>query len=226
MNQPLLICDLDGTLVDSFPGIAAALRSACGTLGVMPAAPIDHRLVGPPLDDMLRAVSGTSDAPTLDQLRRAFVAAYDGGDCLLSSPFEGVDPMLALIRRRGYALALATNKRLGPTRCILEGLGWTDMFEFVETIDSRFGPNRKKATMLEDICRSTRCEPRNTFYLGDMEADVIAAKAAGTNFILAAWGGPAPSTDARANDARVVAMNPMKVVEFLDRHRGVEGSAD
>lgn len=210
----MLICDLDGTLVDSFPGIASALRTACIAIGLTPAVPIDRSLVGPPLDDILQVVGGTTDPNSLEHLRQAFVAAYDDGACLLSSPFEGVEEMLAVTRQRGHSLSLATNKRLVPTQRIIEALGWSGMFDCIETIDSRAGKDRPKYLMLRDVCHSASCEPRAAFYLGDMEADIEAAKSAGTNSILAAWG--APKTGVVAD---LVAETPMNVIAFLERHK-------
>jgi phosphoglycolate phosphatase len=189
----LLICDLDGTLVDSFPGIAAALRAACESAGVAPAVPITRSLIGPPLDDLLRRVAGLDDPDTLARLARAFMAAYDGGACRLSAPFPGVGEMLEAVRSRGLTLALATNKRLVPTRAILDALGWGPLFAAVETLDSRGGKPRAKAGMLTDACVALRVDPRTAFYLGDTVADVHAAREAGMPCILATWGYDAAS---------------------------------
>lgn len=209
----ILICDLDGTLVDSFPGISAAMQTACDKVGVKPATVINRSLVGPALDDILRIVAGTTDSGVVQRLRQAFVDAYDGGACMLSPPFVGIRQMLTLVRQRGHRLALATNKRLLPTERIIEALGWSEVFELVETVDSRCGPNRTKSQMLEDVCRSARCDPQSGFYLGDMEADVHAARIARTRSIVAAWGAP------RVFGAvDLVAETPVAVVALLERN--------
>ena len=187
-KKTLLICDLDGTLIDSFPGIAEAVRMACSTVGIEPALPIDASLVGVPLDAMLAAVSGPLDAAECQRFRTAFVDAYDGGACMLSEPFDGVDQMLESVRQHGHDLALATNKRLVPTRTILRARGWDRFFEITETTDSLPGQARTKTQMLVALRAIIGRDPQGTAYLGDTEADLQAARAAGVRFILAGWG--------------------------------------
>jgi len=212
----LLICDLDGTLVDSFPGIAAALLRACTAVGIQPGKLPDRSMVGPPLDDLLRMVAGPTDDATLARLREEFVTAYDGEACRLSAPFPGIEDMLIAVRARGDTLALATNKRLAPTLAILDALGWRGFFPQVEAVDSRAGGPRTKARMLLDLCAEDVPSRRATVYLGDTEADVRAARAAGLPCILAAWG---YATDARG--AERVARSPLSVIAWLDEADGM-----
>lgn len=183
----LLICDLDGTLVDSYPGIAEALLHASASVGVALRRPPDRSIVGPPLDELLRAAVGQVDAATFARLREAFVAAYDGGACRLAAPFAGVPEMLDAVRAAGHVLALATNKRLAPTRAILDALGWTSLFAAVETVDSRPVKTRDKAEMLVDI-RQDVPGPSMVIYLGDTADDLRAASVAEMPCILATWG--------------------------------------
>lgn len=186
MGPPLLICDLDGTLVDSQPGIAEAIRQACSAAGIEPREPLDDALVGPPLDELLRRVTGLSEGEVLDRLRDGFMEAYDGYACRLTVPFAGVEEMLESMLARGAGLALATNKRQNPTALILEALGWQNRFCVVETVDSRQPSPRSKAQMLRDILDVS--SPAVAAYLGDTAADVEAAQAASVPCIVAGWG--------------------------------------
>jgi phosphoglycolate phosphatase len=186
MQRPLLICDLDGTLVDSQPGILEALRQACFTAGIEPLRPLDGTLVGPPLDELLQSVTGLPAGDSLDRLRGAFTDIYDGGACRLTIPFTGVEQMLHAVIARGCGLALATNKRHIPTASILESLGWQSLFGVVETVDSRPPYSRSKARILRDILDAS--SPAAAAYLGDTAADVTAALEVSLPCILAGWG--------------------------------------
>lgn len=212
----LLICDLDGTLVDSFPGIAAALRQACESVGVAPVVPITRSLVGPPLDELLRTVAGAVDDAVLDRLRERFVASYDGGACRLAVPFAGVAEMLATVRSRGHTLALATNKRLAPTREILDSLSWRQLFVAIETVDSRPGTKRDKTAMLVDIRRESPGAAA-VVYLGDTAEDVRAAAEAGMPCILATWGYDATGAGAAA---ATMAATPRDITPLLEAVAG------
>jgi phosphoglycolate phosphatase len=188
MHSPLLICDLDGTLVDSQPGILEALRQACIAARIEPIRPLDGTLIGPPLEELLQSVTGLPAGEALDRLRVTFTDIYDGGACRLTVPFPGVDQMLASFRSRGIGLALATNKRQKPTTEILHALGWQDHFHPVETIDSRSPLKRSKAKMLHDILALDNRLPSSAAYLGDTAADVDASSEASLPCILAGWG--------------------------------------
>ena len=186
MHEPLLICDLDGTLVDSQPGIVEALRQACLATGVEPLQTLAELPVGPPLDELLRSVTGLQTGETLHRLRSAFTDFYDSGACRLTIPFEGVQTMLESLRVQGVALAIATNKRQAPTTSILEALGWTHLFVAVESVDSRPPSGRTKAQMLQGILAALA--PPAAAYLGDTAADIDAAREAVLPCIVAEWG--------------------------------------
>jgi phosphoglycolate phosphatase len=224
MQSPLLICDLDGTLVDSQPGILEALRQACFAVGIEPLRPLDGTLVGPPLDELLQNVTGLPAGKALDRLRGTFTDVYDGGVCRLAIPFTGVEQMLHAVIARGYGLALATNKRHVPTVSILENLGWQRLFGVVETVDSRPSYYRSKTRMLHDILDAS--SPAAAAYLGDTTADVTAAREASLPFILAGWGygGHVPewtSTIVRHPDEVLMAF-----AKTVDRRRMAESVAD
>lgn len=209
----LLICDLDGTLVDSFPGVALALRDTIASVGMKPLVPIDRSIIGPPLDELLAAVVGPTDSRMLGTLRSRFIDFYDGGACTRATPYPGVAEMLHTLASNGHSLALATNKRLVPTLQILRTLGWQTLFQAVESLDSRNGDSRSKPQMLADIVKENGGRFGAVCYLGDTEADMHAAQSADISFILAAWGYGSPSGMAIAS----VASSPEAVPELLLR---------
>lgn len=209
----LLICDLDGTLIDSFPGISASLHQTCAQVGIAPLVPIDRTLIGPPLRALLKTVAGSVDEATLERLQQGFVSAYDGGLCCLAEPFCGVEDMLQAVRRKGHLLAVATNKRLFPTRQILRHLEWTGLFDAVETTDSRLGHPRNKAQILRDIRLDFSSRVAAMSYLGDTDADVEAAHEVDMPCILGTWGyGAVPE-----QHADHLAVTPSAVEAWLTR---------
>lgn len=184
----LLICDLDGTLIDSYLGIREALEFALSAVGIPMAEPPGRWIVGPPLDELLHRAAAGGDATTLARARQVFVDVYDRDTCKQATPFEGVDKMLEDLLAKGVRLGLATNKRLAPTTEILKSRGWLSIFAVVEAVDSRLGRPRRKADMLGDILRGRAVMPSSAYYLGDTEADSLAAQEARVPFILAGWG--------------------------------------
>lgn len=208
--RSLLICDLDGTLIDSFAGIAEAVRFACESVGVGLPVPITRSLMGPPLDDLLRSIAGPVEPEVFARLREAFIEDYDRRACRLAVPFAGVSEMLKTVRSRGHALALATNKRLVPTKAILETLGWSSVFAKVETVDSRPGARRRKDQMLEAILQEWPGRAA-VLYLGDTADDTRAAAAAKIPCILATWG-----QTGKVEGTATMAATPQDVTAYLE----------
>lgn len=206
-----LICDLDGTLVDSYSGIKAALQEALAAVGGSAAEPLDRWIVGPPLDELLHRTIGHMDPTTIAKARQVFVEVYDHDACKQAEPFRGVQQMLEHLLAAGARLGLATNKRSIPTNAILDARGWRSMFMDVETVDSPPGYPRKKSDMLREIMRRDAATRSSPYYLGDTAADAVAAQEASVPFILAEWGAVL-STEPTAG---FVASSPAAVLQYL-----------
>lgn len=211
MRNVFVIFDLDGTLIDSYEGIKAALEASLSAVGSTMAEPLDRWIVGPPLDDLLRRAMGNAIPTMLAKAREVFVDTYDRDACKRAEPFPGVHEMLEQLRIRGVELGLATNKRLRPTTAILESRGWQAMFTAVDAIDSKPGPTRTKTHMLKDMLFRRAASLNSAVYIGDTEADLLAARNADITFIHAAWDGPKPI----GTEAAAVALSPGDVLRFV-----------
>lgn len=189
MIKPAVIFDLDGTLVDTAPGIFAGLQAALDFVGVVPVRPVDCVQIGPPLREMLTGLLGPADISKIELISLAFVKHYDDCSCLMSREFANVGHMLDELLRAGSQIFLATNKREVPTRKILDYLGWTSYFQEIYSIDGRGGPFRDKSQMLSHILTENNLLGSGAIYIGDRDEDGIAAfRDNGISFLLATWG--------------------------------------
>ena len=136
MSTNAVIFDLDGTLVDSAPGILDAYASAFASCGLELVTPLTTQVIGPPLRETLVQLSGLANTRTLDQLTDAFKAHYDNSGYLRTVPFAGIDAMLRALHAGGISMHVATNKRALPTHKIVEHVGWRDLFDSVCALDS------------------------------------------------------------------------------------------
>lgn len=130
-----VLFDLDGTLIDSAPAILASYRDAFAAAGRAAVVPIDASIVGPPLLETLQVLAGTTDAAVIEPLAAGFKASYDSNGYRQTAAYDGVGEMLQRLADAGCTLSIATNKRLLPTRLILEHLGWADHFAAVYALD-------------------------------------------------------------------------------------------
>ena len=186
--SPLVVLDLDGTLVDSVPDLAAALNRLMAARKIMTFSRTD---VAAMVGDGAAALVGrafarrnvTQDGGALAE----FLAEYTSHVANESSAYPCVAATLEAMVARGWRLAVCTNKPEVAARTLLEALGLAGFFAAVGGGDSF--PTRKPdpAHLLATIAAAGG-DPRLAIMVGDHHNDIIAAHGAGVPCIFAAWG--------------------------------------
>ncbi len=183
-----LIFDLDGTLIDSAPSILACFAKVLEQAGVAPRVPLEERLIGPPLAQTLQTLSGIRDDAAIAAMIESFKAHYDTKGYRETVAYAGIAEALAELKAAGFGLVLATNKRIQPTRLILEHLGWAGLFDSVWALDSFEPKLGDKTAMLRAVLQRLAIEPAHTAYIGDKAEDGWATQANTMPFVAARWG--------------------------------------
>ncbi|HWI29302.1 MAG TPA: phosphoglycolate phosphatase [Stellaceae bacterium] len=190
LKETAVLFDLDGTLVDSVPDLAAAANRLLAELGC---PPLDReeiaRMVGdgvPKLVERALAASGAGSVALAPAVER-FTALYEASATALTRPYSGVEAVLERLAEAGARLALCTNKPEAATRAVLEGLGLARFFPVVLGGDSL--PVRKPdpAPLLAAL-EKLGIAPRAATMVGDHRNDVLAAQRAGVVAIFAGYG--------------------------------------
>jgi phosphoglycolate phosphatase len=182
-----VLLDLDGTLVDSAPGIFGSLAAAFAELGIpLPDGGLPRTLLGPPLYVSLPPLVGDTAPTLLATYRRIY------GDVGLreSPPFDGIDALLRELTDADVRLAVATSKAQVYAEQIVAHRGWTDLFATVcgDTLD---GARPTKADVVGETLR--RLDPSTEpIMVGDRLHDVAGARAHGLGCLGAGWGYAAP----------------------------------
>ena len=183
-----VIFDLDGTLVDSSPGIISSLNAAFEATGIKPIREPSPSMIGPPLRETLLHLSPSPENAIIDQLSATFKAHYDSIGFQGTRPFLGANEMLLGLRDANITLYVATNKRQVPTSLILDALHWSSLFAQSCSPDSFSPPARDKAEILTKLIAVQNHSPLKYLYVGDRIDDFYAAKQVGIPFALADWG--------------------------------------
>ncbi|CCE03370.1 HAD hydrolase-like protein [Bradyrhizobium sp. STM 3809] len=183
-----VLLDLDGTLIDSRPGIAASTRAALRSLGHAPDDGLDvTAFIGPPLQDMLRALLRTYGDDRVDAAVLAYRQHYgDTGlfDCAL---YPGIGEALREMHGARLRLHLATSKRELFARRILEHLGLASLFTAIHgSVPS--GALDHKPELLAHILSLRNIDARDGVMVGDRRHDIAGAHAVKMRSLGVLWG--------------------------------------
>ena len=170
-----VLFDLDGTLLDSIPGIAWSIKAALHAAGLPEPAVDLRRLIGPPIRTILSRAAATEDPALLDQLERHFRASYDTEGWRRTTFFPGTPELLEAMKANGHRLFIISNKPRHIASKILEELGIASYFEQVYTRDSVKPPYASKADMLGALLADHQLAAVDCVMVGDTMEDADAS---------------------------------------------------
>jgi phosphoglycolate phosphatase len=193
-----LLLDLDGTLIDTVPDLAAALnrlmraRGLAGFTLAETAAMVGDgvaRLVG----RAFVARGRTADAADVAE----YSADYAAHTVEASRLFPGVADALGRMAAEGWRLAVCTNKPEAPARSLLRAFGLDGLISAVGGGDS-FPVRKPDPRHLLATLAAAGGSADRAVMVGDHANDVAAATGAGLPCIFAAWGYGPPEMAAGA----------------------------
>lgn len=204
-DSPLpLLFDLDGTLVDSLPDIAASVNFLQGHYG-LPATSLEtvRTFVGDGMITLLRRALAPLDRELDDAFLGAAAATYRAHyaeQCIVETrPFPGVTASLERWQAQGHPMAVVTNKPAGFAHKILEHLGLAAFLPVViggDTLDVRKPDPATVHAALDGL----GVDHGAGWMVGDSPCDILVGKNAGL-FTVAALFGYHPEADMRAAGA-------------------------
>jgi phosphoglycolate phosphatase len=178
-----VVFDIDGTVLDSAPGIVAGLRHALESVNVEP--PQDDQLrrdLGPPLRHLLQGLGVRRHR--METAVAAYRDFYFSRGLAMATPYEGVHEVLPLLRQAGLLLGTATAKRTDVAAAILEQHGLLDYFHVVNGTED--AATDKESTLRDALVRLGR--PSAAVMIGDRHFDMTAARSCGCFPLGAGWG--------------------------------------
>ncbi len=190
MMQIALLFDLDGTLVDSVPDLAAAANQLLAELGRAALGEAEiAAMVGDGVAKLVeRALAARrAEESALGPAVARFTAIYEAGATTRTRPYPGVPEVLTELAGAGTALAVCTNKPEQATRAVLEGLDLARFFPVVLGGDS-LALRKPDPAPLRAALERLGLPPGKAAMVGDHRNDVLAAERAGVAAIFARYG--------------------------------------
>ncbi|KYH02296.1 HAD hydrolase-like protein [Bradyrhizobium sp. DOA1] len=179
-----VLLDLDGTLVDSKPGIVAS--AALRVLGHNPGKAPDI-VIGPPLEDILRVLLAAYGDDRIDEAAIAYRQHYGETGLLGSELYPGISGAIDEMRRAGLRIYLATSKREVFARRILQNLNLAAYFDGIYG-SVPGGELDDKPELLAHILSKHGISPSHSLMVGDHRHDIAGAHAVGMRGLGALWG--------------------------------------
>ena len=211
-----VIFDLDGTLVDSLPDLAAALNATLRQLGEpVHSLPFYLPLIGGGVEVMVAGAihpdrRGERLVATAGAMMRA---RYRRTALRTTRPYAGVRALLAELVRRRVPLAVLSNKLHPETVQVVRGAFPGVPFRAVLGLQQG-RPAKPHPAGIVALAHTLGTEPRRVLVVGDGDTDMLAARRAGAWPLGATWGYRSPGALLAAGAARLAA-HPRAVLAYL-----------
>lgn len=179
-----ILFDLDGTLLNTKPGVLGSVKKALAELGLTP--PPDDILesfMGPPLSECFTEVCGL-DASQVNTAITVFRRYYEGGGVYDAQPYPGIPELLTELKSAGFGLGVATSKNHRFAGIVLSHCGLSDFFNVVS--GEPVGADTlwtKKDSILTAMASLPGANAENTVLIGDRKYDAYGAQQAGIDAI-------------------------------------------
>lgn len=217
MNVPkphAILFDLDGTLADTGPDLAAAINLVRAERGL---EPVPYEKLRPVASagahGMIGAAFGMApEDPEYPAIREKFIENYTASIAEQTVLFDGVPQLLAALDEQAIPWGIVTNKvadlinRLVPqldldhARCVITG----DTTPF----------SKPHPEPLLEAARRLQIDPHCCWYVGDDPRDIEAGRAAGMRTVAAGWG-YCGNTHPTTWGADILADSPLQIIELL-----------
>ncbi len=183
-----VLLDLDGTLIDSQPGIRASCLAALRALGHEPDESLDiKRFIGPPLEDMVHALLQSYGDDRVAEAVAAYRRHYGESGLFGSVPYPGIGDALEEMKRGGLHIYLATSKRAIFASRILDHLKFARHFDGIHG-SMPGGALDRKPELLAHILSEHSLSPSHCVMVGDRRHDIAGAHAVGMRGLGVLWG--------------------------------------
>lgn len=185
----LVLFDLDGTLVDSSPGIVNSLQHALAIFDVSATEATLKALIGPPVPEILRQLAPDifCEPKHVKRALRAQRDYYARQGVYESVVYPGIELLLQGLKQQGKQLIIATSKPTVFAKKIIAHHGLTSYFHRI--VGSYLSLKRsRKIDIIDHILQRTRFEKTAICMIGDRHHDLDAAQALGIASIGVSYG--------------------------------------
>lgn len=182
-----ILFDLDGTLIDSKPGIVECIRYALDHEGVPYTNEILDKMIGPPFRVSMHDFLG-QDEKSIEKLISLYRGEYEKYGWKHCEVFSGVKEMLQELKAAGKRLAVATSKPIKFTNMIVKGFDLEKYFDVVGGASSDASKEAKCDVIGDVLCRLDVNDKSKVLMVGDRMYDIDGAHICGIDVCAVLYG--------------------------------------
>ena len=209
-----VLFDLDGTLADTAPDLAAAVNLMRIKRALDPAPYLSLR---PFASAGARGLIGagfqiTPEHPDYESMRLEFLANYEAAIAIHSQLFSGVEELLNGLGQLNLTWGIITNKAERFTNPLIPQIGLENAACVISGDTTAHAKPHPEP--LFEAARRINIKPSECWYVGDDLRDIQAAQAAGMTSIAAAWG-YCGATEPTHWKADAILDSPLELLELV-----------
>ncbi len=184
-----ILFDLDGTLTDSFEGIAKCAQYALKEVAGIQVEDLGELrcFIGPPIKDSFIRFYGLDEQTAIEAVKK-YRERYTPIGIYENRVFDGVPQMLTQLKQAGFSLNIASSKPEKMIWIVLEHFGLAEYFDHVvgSTMDGSFGT---KSEVIAKAISLSGVEKAHCVMVGDRMYDALGAEENGIPFIGVTYSG-------------------------------------
>lgn len=210
-----VLFDLDGTLIDSGPGIISSIMYALEKIG----SPCDNpeivrACIGPPLSESLREIFGIEESK-IETAIGYYRERYSAGELYNASVYAGIDAVLDSIKKSGRKIVMATSKPEHFARLIAKELDFEKYFDYIggATLESNRTTKSEVIEYVLDVMGNPPID--KVIMVGDRKYDIIGARKYGIQTIGVLYGGYGTIEEMVEEGAAYIAETPADILKYI-----------
>jgi phosphoglycolate phosphatase len=209
-----ILFDLDGTLIDSKPGILTSIRKTLDAYNIPYTEEVINQMIGPPFRVSMRDLLGIKDMQLVEDLISYYRKHYQAGDWRDCKVYDGAVEMLRALRENGYTLGLATSKPLQYTTIIMDELDLAKYFHYVGGATGDATTELKTDVINSVLMKLNVTDLDSVLMIGDRLYDIEGAKKSGVDSMGILWG-YGDRNEHEQYGADYIASTPKEVLDLL-----------
>lgn len=214
MNVKLVIFDLDGTLMNTSPGIFATANKAVQAVGHAPEHDINQlsKFIGPPIIDCFINTYNL-DKDLIPKAIEYYRAEYAKSGQYNAEEYPKMRDTLAQLKKKGYLLAVGTLKHESLAKSMMDHFGFSSFFDSIRGADLE--SKLTKSDIVNNVLEDLSVLPSESVLIGDTVHDLNGALGSKVSFIAVDYGFGFPKGQQKTKDMMAVISQADELLTLL-----------